>query len=95
MDALTQQYNVLSWNVRGLNNAARQEEVKLMINLWKPDLVCLQETKLANLSAATITNTLGSAYENSFIFSPADGTGGGGTSCSQRFCFHAVTTCDL
>jgi exonuclease III len=42
-----------------------------------PDLVCLQETKLQNVSNQTVRNVLGFEFENNFLFQPADGTRGG------------------
>jgi DNA phosphorothioation-dependent restriction protein DptG len=71
------QYKILSWNVRGLNNSTKQEDVKQIINSVKPDIVCLQETKLAAINQSTIKNVLGHDYDNSFAFLPAVGTKGG------------------
>jgi exonuclease III len=47
MDEPTANYSLLSWNVRGLNNPTKQEEVKQVVQLQRPMLVCIQETKLA------------------------------------------------
>jgi hypothetical protein len=33
-------YSLLSWNVRGLINVAKQEEVKHVVQLHKPMVVC-------------------------------------------------------
>jgi exonuclease III len=71
---------MLSWNVRGMNNGARQEELRQMVPSYKPDLICLQETKLDNIFAATVSNSLGSRFEDNFVFKLAEGTGGGGGS---------------
>jgi exonuclease III len=68
MDALNISYKMLSWNVRGPNNIAKQEDIKQVINILKPDLVCLQETKLSSLDSSTVRNILGADYENSFLF---------------------------
>jgi hypothetical protein len=68
MDALNISYKMLSWNVRGPNNIAKQEDIKQVINILKPDLVCLQETKLSSLDSSTVKNILGADYENSFLF---------------------------
>jgi exonuclease III len=67
MDALNISYKMLSWNVRGPNNIAKQEDIKQVINILKPDLVCLQETKLSSLDS-TARNIIGADYENSFLF---------------------------
>lgn len=37
---------VLSWNVRGLNDAAHRELVRETTSCAKPVVVCLQETKI-------------------------------------------------
>jgi hypothetical protein len=50
IDMLNHHFKFLSWNVRGLNNIAKQEDVKQIINLFKPGLLCLQETKLASVN---------------------------------------------
>jgi hypothetical protein len=68
MDALNISYKMLSWNVRGPNNIAKQEDIKQVINILKPDLVCLQETKLSSLDSSTARNIIGADYENSFLF---------------------------
>jgi exonuclease III len=70
-------FKFLSWNVRGLNNATKQEDVKQVVNSIKPDLICFQETKLQNISTFVIRNCLGVDYENDFVFLPAVGTRGG------------------
>jgi endonuclease/exonuclease/phosphatase family metal-dependent hydrolase len=54
MDALKLCYKVLSWNVRGLNSREKQEEVRQVVSLMQPDLICLQETKLEALTPASI-----------------------------------------
>jgi exonuclease III len=77
MDMLNYGYKFLSWNVRGLDNTAKQEDVKQIISFLKPDLLCLQETKLVSVDSTTIRNCLRSQYENNYAFLPADGTRGG------------------
>jgi exonuclease III len=74
MDMLNHGYKILSWNAWGLNSVAKQEDVKKIINLFNPGLLCLQETKLASFDVASIINCLGGQYENSYAFLPADGT---------------------
>jgi exonuclease III len=41
MDDPIQIYSFLSWNVRGLNSATSCEDVKQVVVLYKPDLICL------------------------------------------------------
>lgn len=38
--------SVTCWNVRGLNNSAKRKAVKEFLASCRPNLVCLQETKL-------------------------------------------------
>lgn len=95
MDSVCANYTMLSWNVRGLNNPAKQEDVKHLINIYKPELVSLQETKLVVIDQQAICNFLGASYENSFCFIPAEGTRGGillATRDSSLLLHHAVLT---
>jgi exonuclease III len=66
----------LSWNVRGLNNAAKQE-VKQMLSLYNLGIISLQKTKLSSISQTTVISLLGPNYANNFAFLPAAGTRGG------------------
>jgi exonuclease III len=77
MDPLIRQFNIMSWNVWGLNNTARQEDVRQIVTSVKPNIICLQETKLSTISIHDISNILGNDYEDSFCFLPANGTRGG------------------
>jgi hypothetical protein len=67
-------YKILSWNVRGLKSVVRQENVRHVINTYKPELIYLQETKMALISPGVVRNTLGTDFENNFLFLPAVGT---------------------
>jgi exonuclease III len=77
MDQFSQQFKILSWNVRGLNCPAKKEDVKQTISLFRPDLICVQETKLSQVENVTVTACFGSDYENNYVYLPADGTRGG------------------
>jgi hypothetical protein len=37
---------ILCWNVRGLNDRARRDAVRTLVDDIRPSVVCLQETKL-------------------------------------------------
>jgi hypothetical protein len=41
---------ILSWNMRGLNEVHKRLRVRNLLQGWKVDIVCLQETKLHCLS---------------------------------------------
>jgi exonuclease III len=51
--------SVLSWNVRGLNDAAHRELVRETTSYVKPAVVCLQETKISIMTPALVLDTLG------------------------------------
>jgi exonuclease III len=69
-------YKILSWNVRGLNSRTKQKDARQMVNMSRPDLACLQETKIEEMTVECIRNTLGAAYENNFITLPIEGARG-------------------
>ena len=41
---------ILTWNVRGLNEGNKHLRIRNLLQDWKVDIVCLQETKLFSLS---------------------------------------------
>jgi hypothetical protein len=45
-----------------------------VVQIQKPLLVCLQETKISDFSRPLITACLGSDYSSNFWFLPADDT---------------------
>jgi exonuclease III len=61
----------------GLNSGAKQEDVKQSISNVRPNIVCLQETKLQQISRSTVRAVLGGEFENNFLFQPSDGAKGG------------------
>jgi exonuclease III len=62
---------ILSWNVRGLNGAARQEVRQVCFSM-NPGIICLQKTKLSSISPSLIRSMLGPQYENNFMYLPVD-----------------------
>jgi hypothetical protein len=68
-DTTLQHYKIFSWNVRDLNSGAKQEDVKHTILTYRLDLMCLQETKLQNVTRSTVQNVLGVDFENNFFLS--------------------------
>jgi hypothetical protein len=77
MAAAIQNFKLMSWNLRGINNPAKQEDVRQVIAAYRPNLVCLQETKMQSINVATVRSTLGADLENNFLFLPAMGSRGG------------------
>ncbi|CAD6231381.1 unnamed protein product [Miscanthus lutarioriparius] len=61
------------WNVRGLNNRDRRNSIRDVVISSNADIICLQETKVANMSQHLLLSICGSAYDN-FIALPANGT---------------------
>ena len=45
---------ILSWNVRGANDRAKRKVIKALIRSQRADLVCLQETKIQEMSQGVI-----------------------------------------
>lgn len=55
MDAI----NFLIWNAWGLNDRARRDTVRKLVDSCKPSLVCIQETKLAVIKEWDVLSCLG------------------------------------
>lgn len=90
--------HIIIWNVRGLNSKARQDSVRMLVELVKADVVCLQETKMEDVSRRQVLSMLGSEFDNNFLVLPSAGASGGifvawraklgaiGASRVDRFC---------
>ena len=63
---------LLRWNVRGLNCPARRETARLLLQDHGANLICLQETKLQQVTDVLALETLAQRLNNSF-FLPAEG----------------------
>jgi len=90
---------ILIWNVRGLNFISRQDSVCSIVDSSRSDIVCIQETKITDLSHRIILSALGSDFSN-FTFAPSIGASGGilitwrrhiGVSTARRVNNHSVT----
>lgn len=68
--------SLLSWNVRGLNDAAHRELVRETTVCAKPSVVCLQETKISSMNPTILTETLGQRFSGHCTLDAA-GTRGG------------------
>ena len=53
---------ILSWNVRGLNNPQKRDTVKNLLKEWKCDVVCFQETKLDSVNSAVVKSLWSSPF---------------------------------
>lgn len=67
---------ILSWNVRGLNNRGKCRRIDNLLRGWKPDLVCLLETKLEVVQRAVVRCFLGSPHVR-WCHLVAEGASGG------------------
>ena len=72
------EYNpeILSWNVRGLNNPTKRKAVKDFVATVKVNLVCFQETKLDVIDHFMLIECLGRSFDG-FVYLPAVETRGG------------------
>ena len=68
---------VLNWNVRGLNDGARQDLVSELVRTTGATIVCLQETKMQAMERNVVRRTVGAKFENSYSVLPAEQTRGG------------------
>ena len=68
---------LLNWNVRGLNEGARQDTVNELVRDTGATIVCLQETKLQSMDQGAVSRTVGPKFANSFAILPAAQTRGG------------------
>jgi exonuclease III len=50
---------LLSWSVRGFNEGARRLRVRNLLREWKADVVCLQETKMEDMSSSVVRSLWG------------------------------------
>jgi exonuclease III len=73
---LTKNWNVLTWNVRGINSAWKWVPVKNKIADASCDIVCLQETKKENVDLSFIRKICPQALD-AFEFLPSTGASGG------------------
>lgn len=53
---------IISWNVREVNEAAKQSSVKSLMGKWKADIICLQETKIVDWSSQMIQQIWGNRW---------------------------------
>jgi exonuclease III len=68
--------NVLIWNVHGLNGTTRRDVVRKLVPSSRVDVVCLQETKMEDISRIMVLQMLGPAF-GSYKFLPSVGASGG------------------
>ena len=67
---------ILSWNVRGANDVVKRKVVKAFLKSQKVDMVCIQETKLKEISRGIISSLSVGRYME-WVVSYAKGASGG------------------
>ena len=67
---------ILTWNVRGLNDSGKRLRIKHMLKLWQPDIICLQEAKLELITSA-IVRSLWRCHHVYWMFLGSNGASGG------------------
>ena len=67
---------ILSWNVRGANFGAKRKVIKAFVKMQRVDVVCLQETKLKEVSNRMIRD-LGVGRFLEWVAINAEGASGG------------------
>jgi hypothetical protein len=71
--SMDQNPEVLSWNPRGLNELAKRDSVREVVDSLHVNIVCLQETKMAVMDRFIVNQCLGPSFDG-FDYLPALGT---------------------
>lgn len=69
-------WNVLCWNVRGLNAVKKWDSVKNKVLQANCEIICLQETKIQNLDLAFLRKIFPPCFDD-FLYVPSVGASGG------------------
>ncbi len=75
-------FQVLSWNVRGLNDLGKRGLVKSVIASYKGSVVCIQETKLHLILRSFLRSFAGPRFDKCH-FIRSDGASDGIVTCSN------------
>ena len=76
MNNTKRNWNILNWNIRGMNSEDKWLAIKQKIEESDCSILCLQETKRESLDAAYIKNFCPNRI-NKFAFLPSVGGSGG------------------
>jgi exonuclease III len=69
-------FQIVSWNVRGLNDGSKRLRVRNLLHNWKAVIVCLQETKLEAVSRGTIQSLWRGQYVDWLCLDSLEASGG-------------------
>ena len=67
---------IMTWNVRGVNDPNRRKTIKNFIRYQRVDLVCLQETKIQEMTTS-VARSLGVGRLSDWRALNAEGSAGG------------------
>jgi exonuclease III len=67
---------ILVWNVRGLNSAVQQDSLRTLLDSSWADIVCVQETKIVNLTQRVVLSALGTGFLDYVVLPAVGGSGG-------------------
>jgi exonuclease III len=67
---------IVSWNMRGLNDGSKRLRVRNLLRTWKADIVCLQETKLEAVDWGTIQSLWRGQYVDWLCLNSSGVSGG-------------------
>lgn len=84
-------YQFISWNVRGLNDRRKRIAIRQTILIEKPDIVCMQETKLSQMNSSLLNQICGRRYDEHRVIN-AIGTRGGILIATRSAQFQIVDT---
>ena len=73
---MSMKLRMVSWNVRGLNDAQKRLVVRNLLREWNCDVVCLQETKLASMDRQLICSLWSCPYIIWIVLDADQATGG-------------------
>ena len=74
---------LVSWNVRGANDSSKRKVIKAMIRSQRADLVCIQETKIQNMTEGVV-RSIGSGSFLDWGAMGAQGSAGGILVCWDK-----------
>lgn len=69
-------WNILSWNVRGINSQAKRDDLRDKITESACSIVCIQETKREQFDLVYIRKFCNRSF-NKFVYSQSHGASGG------------------
>ncbi|KAG6647996.1 hypothetical protein CIPAW_07G117200 [Carya illinoinensis] len=67
---------IMSWNVREFNEENKQFQIKNLLQEWRADIICLQETKLKFVSRRIVQSVWNCTYAD-WVYLASNGASGG------------------